>query len=221
VPPCRCADRSRTRFPRAQRARGVDHGDHRCGGRVEREPARARHLDRAERLPGNGRSGGGSEGDEDRSAHRHSSGRTLTPGVRSRRARGGLLVAATRSADVRARSQLSIPLPAPAQHRHRHTTQPAPHPAARQRSPVRRRSSQTPDPPPDRPAHGTPERADWKLARVHAPARLGTRDPAATRFYLERTRPRCMPHGDGRPAVGNALDFAPQTPLSVWHAPRR
>ena len=40
----------------------------------------------------------------DRSAHRHSSGRTLTPGIRSRRACGGVLVAATCSADVRARS---------------------------------------------------------------------------------------------------------------------
>ena len=60
---CRCGGRSRTRFPRDQRAHGVDHGDHRCGGRVEPEPARARHLDRAGRLPGNGRSGGGSVGD--------------------------------------------------------------------------------------------------------------------------------------------------------------
>ena len=41
----------------------VDHDDHRCGGRVEPEPARARHLDRAGRLPGNGRSGGRSVGD--------------------------------------------------------------------------------------------------------------------------------------------------------------
>ena len=40
----------------------------------------------------------------DRSAHRHSSGRTLTHGIRSRRARGGVVVAATCSADVRARS---------------------------------------------------------------------------------------------------------------------
>lgn len=47
---------------------------------------------------------------------------------------------------------------------------------------------------------------------MHAPARLGTRDPADTRFYLERTRPRCLPHGDGRPTVGNALDFAPGEP---------
>ena len=38
----------------------LDHDDHRCGGRVEPEPARARHLDRAGRRPGNGRSGGGS-----------------------------------------------------------------------------------------------------------------------------------------------------------------
>ena len=60
---CRCGGRSRTRFPRDQRAYGVDHGDHRCGGRVEPEPARARHLDRAGRLPGNGRSGAGSVGD--------------------------------------------------------------------------------------------------------------------------------------------------------------
>ena len=60
---CRCGGRSRTRFPRDQRAHGVDHDDHRCGGRVEPEPARARHLDRAGRLPGNGRSGGGSVGD--------------------------------------------------------------------------------------------------------------------------------------------------------------
>ena len=60
---CRCGGRSRTRFPRDQRAHGVDHGDHRCGGRVEPEPARARHLDRAGRPPGNGRSGGGSVGD--------------------------------------------------------------------------------------------------------------------------------------------------------------
>ena len=56
---CRCGGRSRTRFPRDQRAHGVDHDDHRCGGRVEPEPARARHLDRAGRLPGNGRSGSG------------------------------------------------------------------------------------------------------------------------------------------------------------------
>ena len=47
-------------YPRDQRAHGVDHDDHRCGGRVEPEPARARHLDRAGRRPGNGRSGGGS-----------------------------------------------------------------------------------------------------------------------------------------------------------------
>ena len=60
---CRCGGRSRTRFPRDQRAHGVDHDDHRCGRRVEPEPARARHLDRAGRLPGNGRSGGGSVGD--------------------------------------------------------------------------------------------------------------------------------------------------------------
>ena len=60
---CRCGGRSRTRFPRDQRGHRVDHDDHRCGGRVEPEPARARHLDRAGRLPGNGRSGGGSVGD--------------------------------------------------------------------------------------------------------------------------------------------------------------
>ena len=57
---CRCGGRSRTRVQRDQRAHRVDHDDHRCGGRVEPEPARARHLDRAGRLPGNGRSGGGS-----------------------------------------------------------------------------------------------------------------------------------------------------------------
>ena len=50
-------------LPRDQRAHSVDHDDHRCGRRVEPEPARARHLDRAGRLPGNGRSGGGSVGD--------------------------------------------------------------------------------------------------------------------------------------------------------------
>ncbi len=56
----------------------------------------ARIGERPETVPGE-RAG-------DRSAHRHSSGRTLTPGVRSRRACGGVLVAATCSADVRARS---------------------------------------------------------------------------------------------------------------------
>ena len=60
---CRCGGRSRTRFPRGERAHGVDHGDHRCGGRVEPEPARARHLDRAGRPPGNGRPGSGSVAD--------------------------------------------------------------------------------------------------------------------------------------------------------------
>ena len=47
---CRCGGRSRTRFPRDRRAHGVDHDDHRCGGRVEPESARARHLDRAGRV---------------------------------------------------------------------------------------------------------------------------------------------------------------------------
>ncbi len=73
---CGCGGRSRTRFPRDQRAHGVDHDDHRCGGRVEPEPARARHLDRAGRRTGNGRTApgkppelaeracGGSVGDE-------------------------------------------------------------------------------------------------------------------------------------------------------------
>ena len=60
---CRCAGRGLTRVPRDQWAHGVDHDDHRCGGRVQSEPPRARHLDRAGRLPGNGRSGGGSVGD--------------------------------------------------------------------------------------------------------------------------------------------------------------
>ena len=126
----------------------------------------------------------------------------------SRRACGGVPGRDSLLTDVAQRAEHRRPLPAPADHRHRHTRRLAPHPAAQQRSPVRRRSSQTLDPPPDRPAHGTPERAEWKLAQLHAPPRLGTRDPAVTRFYLARTRPRCLPHWDGRPAFGNALDFA-------------
>ena len=49
---CRCGGWSRTGFPREQRAHGSDHNDHRRGGHVEPEPARARHLDRSGRLPG-------------------------------------------------------------------------------------------------------------------------------------------------------------------------
>ena len=43
---------SHTWLPRDQRAHGGDHDDHRCGGRVEPEPAHARHLDRSGRTCG-------------------------------------------------------------------------------------------------------------------------------------------------------------------------
>ncbi len=80
------------RLPGTARA-GLRSGD----GDHRRDPRRQPRPDRPRRRT-NRRTAG------DRSAHRHSSGRTLTPGIRSRRACGGVPVAATCSADVRARS---------------------------------------------------------------------------------------------------------------------
>ena len=110
----RADGRPRRRAAGVQRniwAHGGHHHDPRSSCRCEPRPDRPRHRT-------NRRAAGDRSAHRHRcrqrpdaagraSAHRHSSGCTLTPGVRSRRARGGVLVAATCSADARAREPIA------------------------------------------------------------------------------------------------------------------